>query len=164
MASAISNKAERMKSRAKANEIPVFLQKRSFFENEYLLGRLNKYEKNPAEGDQLQFYEDDDKNPNYMIKVGKNIFAAPIQDHGDKKKLLLIEKRDDRIYISRIARELIFNRKAVEDSEEVMKKTLLLMKHRKVADSKKEKKDDDAELTDSEGRLMRLAPGPGQRA
>jgi hypothetical protein len=151
-----------MKSRTKPNEIPVFLQKRSVMENEYLLGRLNKYEKSPAEGDQLQYYEDDDKNPNYMIKVGRNIFSAPIQDHSDKKKLLLIERRDDRIYISRIARELIFNRKAVEDSEEVMKKTLLLMKNRKVTDGKKEKKGDNGDLTESEGGLTRLAQGPGQ--
>ncbi len=151
-----------LKSQAK---IPILLDKRSFVEQEYYMGRFNKYEKSPVKGEQLQYYEDEFKAPRFMTKINKSIFTAPAKSYyWEKKRFVLIEKKDGKIFISGIAKELVFTHKEGEDAEEIYTKTLMMMKNRKINKAKKRKPDGKTDGDDSEGRITRFASGARQRA
>lgn len=111
--------------------------------------------------EEVQLFEDEFKAPHFMTKIDKSLYCASTRDSYHKKHLILIEKKDGQVVISRVVKELCFTQRVAEDADEMHNKTLMLMKHRRII-TKKKKKETENDLTESEGELKRFSQGFGQ--
>ena len=144
-----------MNHKSSNQAIPVYLNKRSFIEEQYLVGKFGKYESLPNDNSELIKESDSDSKSNYLIKVGKNIFTGHLQQASKQRMKVLIQSINGKIFLSLVPRELIFTRKVLEDNEETLQKTILMMKNKKI--QKKESSNQIVESNSDEGIIIRFA-------
>ena len=130
------------------NELPVFLQKLTFQDSELLLGKFNNLDSLPQNGEPLEELKDEDNDRMYCnVKVARYTYAAHLSDASDKKFMVLLEKKGNKVFLSKISKELFFFRKTqtLENQDELNLKTLMLMKHKRIKSSKNKSEEEGSE-------------------
>ena len=127
------------------HELPVTLNLPSFSDQDLILGKFNKLEALPRDGEQLIDIRDEGHDVNYTtVQVGRVTYGAPHTYHPDTKLFLLFERKDNGVVLSKISKELYFYRRAqiTDNDDELNAKTMMLMKRKRIKNAKDKDVDD----------------------
>lgn len=92
------------------HELPVSFKCSTFTDDELILGKFGKNEQIPQNKEPLVEEKDQELDVSYLsVAVGQKSYASQKSFHPEQKFILLLEKRGDKMILSRVSREMFFH-------------------------------------------------------